>query len=468
MMWRLLSVASMLLTALSFLGQASWQHVGSGVSAGGIRDMDYDPTSGRLYCVGRFQYAGDSLVNGTAYWDGSAWHPMGAGIEDAFGFPVMECELIGTDSVLVSGAFHTAVGVPDTWRTALWDGTNWRSIGPGGSRGAFLGMLLNEDGLTVAGGFDTIGGMPFNSIARYQSGVWEEMCVYPRREDIVTYSTIAKYQGRYVFGGNMNYSPLRELGWLDGDTLRRLGPGIQGDSWVNDLDVFQDELYVAGEFYASPTGNVANGIMAWNGNSFRDPLPGLVYTTQVVQLDVRNGELFISGNCHIPGAPDFYQLARFDGEQVCLYAKNVNAVFGAIASTGTELFAAPNMITLGLGGDTVNSIVRYDLTGPADTCFSIATGIRGSTDDLAYDLTLFPNPASSEVGLAFGPAWLNTGRVDVLLLDMFGRNVRSFSVSARSGQHVSLPVGDLPKGMYLAWIRTADGALVVSRSFLVQ
>jgi len=371
---RLLGVAGFALAAHALFCQATWHYVDGGVSSE-IRDMFYEPVSNRIYCVGRFVQAGDNVVNGTAYWDGSAWHPMGNGIDNAFVFPPVQCESIGADSVMVSGFFHTAVGTPDTRGTALWDGSDWRSIGPRGSRGIVWGMLTNEDGLTVAGEFDTIAGLPYKSISRYRDGSWEELCAYPRNEDIYSYSAIAKHDGKYVFGGNLNFSPIRELGWLDGDTLRRLGPGIQGDSWVNALTVYNGELYVGGEFNYSPTGNAASFLMAWDGTSFRDPLPGIDFTTQVLRFDLRNGELFISGRCAIPNTLGYYGLVRFDGERVCLYAENVNVVFRAIASTGTELFAAPNMITLGLGGDTVNYIVRYDLTQPADTCFAIATGI---------------------------------------------------------------------------------------------
>ena len=64
---------------------------------------------------------------------------------------------------------------------AAWDGTKWTilfSASPG-SYPEFAAMAVYDDGagpaLFVGGGFDTVGGVPANNIARYDGIQWTAM-----------------------------------------------------------------------------------------------------------------------------------------------------------------------------------------------------------------------------------------------------------------------------------------------------
>lgn len=83
------------------------------------------------------------------------------------------------------------------------------------------------------------------------------------------------------------------------------------------------------------------------------------------------------------------------------------------------------------------------------------------------DLILYPNPASTEITVAFGHAWEQQGQADILIHDALGRNVRTYRIAPRSGQHTLLPLGELPKGIYVMRIGNR-GTLEATRSFLVQ
>ncbi len=365
-----------LLVGSCMCSNAQWSLVGDGLS-GEVGALQYDSIHQRIYAVGHFSMAGDLVVNGTAYWDGFSWHALGQGVDNPQALPVMAALLMG-DSLLISGSFQNIEGVEGSRATALWDGSQWRSIGPGGSYGRARGMVSNEDGITLAGSLDSIAGIDVNRIARYQNGTWSSICAYPTDQGFVSYTSIVKYQGQYIFGGNINVPGLREIGYLDGDTLRQLGPGINGDPWVNDMVIYQDDLFVGGEFYAA-WGNAASGLMKWDGSAFSDPFPGAQYIDMVHDMDVRNGELYISGRVVVPGTSGYYRLARFNGEQLCLFGKDLNVVFRDIAATGTELFVAPNAAIPILYGDTLNTILRYDLSYPPDTCITIQTGLHEIT-----------------------------------------------------------------------------------------
>ena len=55
------------------------QAMGSGLNSQG-RVLAVHPITGDLYVGGWFTQAGGSPASRIAYWDGSAWHPLGSGL----------------------------------------------------------------------------------------------------------------------------------------------------------------------------------------------------------------------------------------------------------------------------------------------------------------------------------------------------------------------------------------------------
>ncbi len=414
---------------------AQWDTLGPGLDHG-VRALLYDSAQQRLYAFGRFTSAGGMVVNGTAMWYEGQWHAMGNGVENAHGAPVISATRLGSDSILIGGFFSGAVGVDDTQRMALWDGAEWKSIGTGGANGLTWGMLTNEDGTTVVGTFQQIASLPMNRMARFQNDTWTNLCAYPTDQGFVSYTSVVQYQGQYIIGGNINVPGLREIGWLDGDTLRQLGPGILGDSWVNDLVEFQGLLYVGGEFYAG-WGNAASGVMTWDGEQFADPFPSVQYVGMVHTMTVANGELFVSGRVMLPGSTDYYQLLRFDGERICLFGKNFNTTIRAIAASPEHLYFAPNVQWLAPNGTPLGWIASYDLSYQGDTCISIATSMPGPgpVPDHAK-LLVYPNPTDGLCAIELATGTVAPVKPLIYIYDTAGRLLLDGQPMARDGEGV--------------------------------
>lgn len=360
-----------------------------------VRALCYDSLNDRLYAFGRFLQAGGQVVNGTTYLEDGQWHPMGEGVDNVFAWSVIAAHL-QQDSVMISGSFETLIGIPNTQRIALWNGAQWQSIGGVGADQGVWGMLANEDGWTMASGFTEIGGIPSHGIARYHNGAWDDLCIYPDNEGYKLYTAIAKYQGQYIFGGNINgdFPDINEIGVLVNDSLRPMGSGILGDSWVNDMVVYDGKLFVAGEFYAG-WGNLGSAIMTWNGSNWDDPIPGVVYTSQMYDLDMYDGYLFLSGQARIASDPqDYYMLARYDGEQLCLFGKNINAAVSAIAGSLQGLYVSFNVPNLVVDGLDLGHLSRYDLSQGFDTCLSLPLGIGDLNRTYDRRLHIHPNPTN--------------------------------------------------------------------------
>lgn len=439
---------------------AQWSELGSGMSTGGVRALIYDSTTQRLYAFGRFVTAGGITVNGTAYWENEAWHPMGLGVHP--GAPILSANVWG-DSILIAGSFHYAFGVPNSRKAALWDGSSWNAIEVGGTNSYLAAVLEREDDVLIAGSLDTIAGVPIaNNIARYSNGEWSSVGIYPTDGDL-RFTNLVEYQGKYILGCNLNSPSLRELCCLDGDTLRRVGEGIRGDAWVNDLLEYQGKLFIAGEYYAG-WGNAATGLSTWDGSEFADPFPGVESIGQTDDLDLHNGELYFSGRMRLPGSLDYYTLGRYDGTRLCLFGKNLNTVFRAIAATEEYLVVAPNMCTLGLGGDTVNCIVRWDLSYLGDTCIQIATSIS-EHDPVSDAWSIGPSPFLHRLNISCSNGIPVNSSLQ--LLDASGRLLYETRLGwTAPGQDVAIDTGTGPSGVLLAVIRSGTGTVLAQKRLL--
>ncbi|MBZ0204925.1 MAG: T9SS type A sorting domain-containing protein [Flavobacteriales bacterium] len=445
--------------------QAQWTGMTDGPNEY-VSTLCYDSLNDRLYAFGRFLEAGGQVVNGTTFLEDGQWHPMGEGVENVFAWSVMDAYL-RNDSVMISGAFNTLVGVPNTKRIALWNGSEWKSIGGLGGNGNAAGMLANEDGWTMAGGFTEMGGIPSNSIARYRNGEWEDLCVYPDNSGYKHYSALAKYQGQYIFGGNINgdFPDLNEIGVLLNDSLRPMGSGILGDSWVNDMKVYDGKLFVGGEFYAG-WGNPGSGIMIWDGENWSDPIPGVQCATQVFDMDVFDGKLFFSGYMLLPGSSDFYTLAMYTPGQICLFGKNLTAAMNAIAGVPGGLYVAPNYPDLVVDGVPLGVLALYDISQGFDTCLSLPVGIGEPewTDDRRLHIHPNPNYGTFQVDL---PAGFKAQQV--VVYDALGNEVDLMAKARAPGTgSISVELQARVPGIYLVRISGSDGATYLTGRVIVH
>jgi len=152
---------------------AQWQPVGAGVTDPSGSPVVYALAllGDDLYMAGGFFYAGGLLVNGIARWDGSPWHPLESGL----GTIAAQALTVSGRNLYVGGGFETAGGVVVN-KIALWGchpiactTTGWSALGTGMNDNVFA--LAASEGRVYAGGnFTTAGGTPSERF-----GIWHEM-----------------------------------------------------------------------------------------------------------------------------------------------------------------------------------------------------------------------------------------------------------------------------------------------------
>ena len=132
-----------------------------------------DGTGSALYVGGNFNVAGDVFpVNSIAKWNGTSWAPLGGGLGGVVS--AAPRALTGFDdgtgpALYAGGHFTFADGAPAN-HIAKWDGTAWAPLGSG-MNDAVLALAVFDDGTgqaLYAGGFFTMaGGAPANHVAKW-------------------------------------------------------------------------------------------------------------------------------------------------------------------------------------------------------------------------------------------------------------------------------------------------------------
>jgi hypothetical protein len=125
--------------------------------------------NGDVLAGGTFSHAGATRVNRIARWNGTAWSPLGSGLD----VPINSIAALPNGNIVV-GCDRLPVG-PFVYPVALWNGTTWSTLGVG-MNSEVRALLTLPDGDIVAGGDFTIaGGVPANRIARWNGTAWSAL-----------------------------------------------------------------------------------------------------------------------------------------------------------------------------------------------------------------------------------------------------------------------------------------------------
>jgi hypothetical protein len=128
---------------------------------------------GGLYVGGRFTRAGGADASAIAYWDGSNWSSVGGGLFVAHDFSASVFAMAWDRGQLYVGGVIDRAGSDPASGVPQWDGSQWSSLGGGGSVRA---LAIDEHGLLYAGGdFTSMGHEYYDRIARWNGRSWDPL-----------------------------------------------------------------------------------------------------------------------------------------------------------------------------------------------------------------------------------------------------------------------------------------------------
>lgn len=378
-----------------------------------------------VYVGGSFTTAGGMPANHIARWDGTAWHALGAGVNDE----VRALAVIGTD-VYAGGYFTAAGGVPAGY-IARWDGTAWHPVGTGvggavGANNNGVAALAVVGGELYAGGwFPMAGGTAVGRIARWDGTTWSPLGTGMNGNvfALATSGTDLYAGGSFTTAGGVAAAKIAR--W-NGSTWQALDAGVNAS--VYSLAVTATTVYAGGPF-TTAGGIAASRIAKWDGATWS--ALGAGAGDAVAALAVEGTDVYAGGWFATAGGVPVNQIAKWDGAAWTPLGTGLNGPVLALVERGPDLYVGGDFTAV---GDNSKPINRFGIYHPGG-----ATGLASAL--VRPTMGLYPNPATSRVRVA--TCGLEGA---VHLLDATGRVVGTGSPDA-AGEAI-LEVSHLPPGVY--------------------
>lgn len=441
----LLNGVPIVLAFVSFRGVCQyWQPVGAGFDSE-VRSLFADTVDNLLYCGGSFKSSGTLRVRGIAKWNGANWDSLKSGFDDynsSFPNPVNSIVRF-QNKIYVGGGFSTAGGIQSKY-LARWNGTDWDTLSCFSNRTLVYLRLLNNE-LLATSTFTSVCGQQCGLMALYDGANWTGLD-YGTDTTFGLIDSYEIYQGNIYVAGNL--LPIRDVFMWDGTQAVQLGAGIfGGGSNMNALAVYQNELYLAGNFWQAD-GNVGDNIMKWDGTSWSQVGGGL--NQHVWALKVYGGYLYAVGSFNYAGNIPASCIARWDGTSWSALGPEIfdNGI-SCIEFYNNELYVGGgfwHIDTL-----TVNRIAKY--TGP----LSISDFSKP-----AFSFQLSPNPATSLLGISFSSS---TGDAMLIATDAAGREQFRIFIP-RQTIRKELDISELASDIYFITLESESGS--VTKKFVKE
>jgi hypothetical protein len=298
----------------------------------------YDASAGaeRLIVGGDFNLVATPGATNVASWDGTAWQPLGTGVNGSVEALLSVDSTSAMGPALYAGGSFTTADGSSAKRIASWSGSAWSNLGTG-MDGSVEALAIYNDGggdaLYAGGSFTLAGGASANRVAKWNGSAWSALGtgIDNTVHALTTFDVDGAGPGpvELIAGGEFavagGVSVTRVARW-NGTAWKALGTfgtatcGLQ----VRDLLVFDDDgagpdqpaLYAAGHLnFASFCDPTTNYVMKWTGSSW--VTVGGAFNEPIFDLlggDVGDGpELFACGFFSTNAGSSCHCIARFDG-----------------------------------------------------------------------------------------------------------------------------------------------------------
>ncbi len=284
----------------------------------------------------------------------------------ADGPPDMQVNTIFEDTLnhqlFVGGEFYTVGNAAlAAGSIARFDGTHWSVIGAGAGGGSEIFDFDYYNGKLYAGGKI---GINFPGIVTYNpasaSAPFWEPAGGGNGVNGIVYSMI-NYNNKLFMGGIFSIGSSKNVGYWDGNNFGPAGTGIgpASSGFINDLEVYNGLMYVAGSF--STAGNIsANNIAKWNGSTWSivDSIGNL--NNQATCMKVFNNELYVGGYFTMAGNTLCNRIAKWNGSAWSAVGDGFDDVVMDINVVNGELYACGYFQNS--GSNTVKFISKWDGT----------------------------------------------------------------------------------------------------------
>ena len=443
----------------------SWGTLGGGLVGGnGVSSEVFAVAvagNGDVYVGGRFRQVGGVAANRVAKWNGTTWSSLGSGATRGLNAAVVYALAVSsTGDVYMGGDFAEADGIV-TNKVAKWSGGAWSALGAGSTAGVSggdvlaLGVASNGE-LYVGGNFTQAGGVAANGVARWNGTAWNALgagaangvsggSVY---SILPVSSTLVYVGGEFSQAGGV---PVNSIARWDGTAWGLLGSstanGVRSNGQqaaVLALAASSTGLLDVGGTFNQAGGSTANRIARWDGAAWSalgtGSANGIGQGTVTALAVAGSGSVYVGGAFTQAGGIPASQIAEWNGRTWSPLGTGLNNYPHAVAvGPSGKVYVGGIFGATGDGSKAMARFAIYDPNAPLATSAAKATPAT----------QLFPNPAHGTATLRL-PA--GAARQPLALRDALGRLVRQFPAPA--GSEAVLDLRGLPAGVY--WVRCGE------------
>jgi hypothetical protein len=351
-------------------------------------------------------------------------------------------------------------------RTAKYSNGNWVPFANFNS--AVLNMKIINNELYAFGGFTEVEGIQTTGIVKYDGETWQT--VGPNIDaDFLTINDAEIFQDElYVAGNLFTTDGIDDILVLRDNEWQMVGQGMNGNlSHINRMCVYQDELVVAGMFRQSD-GFVGHCIQKWNGNIWEEvgnSVQGTNFSNtsfnQIWEMKVEGDYLYVSGDFKYANYTPMKNLARWDGQQWCgFYTENLQTTLHRFTFSNGKLLIASNQPI----GDEDSKIYTYVLGDEVFPCSPPVT----STNDIEEALSVFslhPNPSTHTIYLSSPD--IKPGSF-IRIYNLSGQLVYEQNVLEQS-ERLPIATSNIgPPGMYVVQLHSPGKAMAVQKLVVAE
>jgi hypothetical protein len=263
--------------------------------------------NGDLVIGGYLQQIDGVSVSHIARYDGTSWHPLGAGSQGQ----VQAMTVLPNGTLVAHGSFD--VGGGTIAQLAQWNGSAWSAFGPITTNMGVSTLNTLANGDVLAGGFfSNIGGAPASIVARYSGGSWTALGTGTAGN---VYTALELANGELLIGGIIVLAGGTHTGvarW-NGSGWSQMASAPQGtvESLIQRPN---GHVIAAGTFSQGGQGVDPEYVARWDSTAWthvtQGPGAGIDYRCYTL-TNLPNGEFVVGGEMVHAGGNLSVRLARF-------------------------------------------------------------------------------------------------------------------------------------------------------------
>jgi len=261
------------------------------------------PYQDKLLLTGS-HFDGSTYKKSIFVWDNGIVSDNFNNIESLFGDDDLNIRRIVEykGNMYIAGNFSNLDTDPSVKEIAMYNGSNWQSVGEliTGGLSSVHDMLVWKDTLYVCGAFDKGSGSKANGVAQWDGSQWHEIGTGLFQGSSTTATDLMiLHDELYVVGAFNNVNGMQQeqigTGFAKWTGTEWCTMGTKADNALIQLGRFKDDLYIMGGF------NILNGdtigkIARWIGGDYTDSCSAPLNTVGIDNLDEATNALNIYPN----------------------------------------------------------------------------------------------------------------------------------------------------------------------------